>query len=87
VVLEFLGASGKSGSGRYSVINSMGNVPVLYMIVIDGWGAQRWGPRGLSGTECLVGGIGGGALLAYFLTRKGGETPAEERAEVAPQLT
>ena len=28
VVLEFLGPSGKSGSGRYSVINGLGNVPV-----------------------------------------------------------
>jgi len=84
-VLEFLGASGKSGSGRYSVINSLGNVPVLYMLLVDGWGAQRWGPRGLAGTECVVGAIGGAALLAYFLTRKRGETAAEERAEVSGQ--
>jgi PAT family beta-lactamase induction signal transducer AmpG len=82
-MLEFMGASGKSGSGRYSVINSMANLPVLYMIVIDGWGAERWGPRGLAGTESIVGALGGAALLAYFLTRKGRETMAEKRAEVA----
>jgi MFS transporter, PAT family, beta-lactamase induction signal transducer AmpG len=70
MLLEFLGASGKSGSGRYSVINSLGNVPVLYMLVIDGWGAQRWGPRGLAGTECVVGCLGGTAMMTYFLTRK-----------------
>jgi PAT family beta-lactamase induction signal transducer AmpG len=29
VCLEFLGQSGKSGSGRYSIINSLGNVPLL----------------------------------------------------------
>ena len=50
-MLEFLGASGKSGCGRYSIINSLGNIPVLYMIVVDGWGAGRWGARGLSGTN------------------------------------
>jgi PAT family beta-lactamase induction signal transducer AmpG len=70
VVLEFLGRSGKSGSGRYSIINSLGNVPVLYMLALDGWGADKWGARGLSGTECVVGGAGALVLLAYFLTRK-----------------
>ena len=68
VVLEFLGSSGKSGSGRYSIINSLGNVPVLYMLQVDGWGGDRWGARGIAGAECVVGGIGAALLLAYFLT-------------------
>ena len=72
VVLEFLGASGKSGCGRYSIINSLGNIPVLYMIQVDGWGADRWGARGLSGIECVVGGLGGALLLSYFLLRRRG---------------
>ena len=54
VVLEFLGNSGKSGSGRYSFINGLLNVPVLLMIVVDGWGAARWGARGLAATECVA---------------------------------
>jgi PAT family beta-lactamase induction signal transducer AmpG len=68
VVLEFLGASGKSGSGRYSIINSMGNVPVLYMALVDGWGGDKWGGRGLAGAEGVVGGLGALLLLGYFLT-------------------
>ena len=68
VVLEFLGDSGKSGSGRYSIINSLGNVPVLYMLRVDGWGADRWGARGLGAVEAVVGGIGAAVLLGYFLT-------------------
>lgn len=36
VVLEFLGDSGKSGSTRYSIINSRGDIPVLYMLQVDG---------------------------------------------------
>jgi PAT family beta-lactamase induction signal transducer AmpG len=68
VVLEFLGDSGKSGSGRYSIINSMGNVPVLYMALVDGWGGDRWGGRGLAGIEGVVGGAGALLLLTYFLT-------------------
>ena len=70
VVLEFLGASGKSGSGRYSIINSLGNIPVLYMIRLDGWGGDHFGPRGLSGIECVLGTLGGALLLSYFLLRR-----------------
>lgn len=83
VVLEFLGSSGKSGSGRYSIINSLGNVPVLYMLQLDGWGGERWGVRGIAGVECVIGGIGAGLLLAYFLTWgrnvRGPEQPAAAR--------
>jgi len=70
VVLEFMGDSGKSGSGRYSIINSLGNVPVLYMALVDGWGGDRWGGRGLAGAEAVVGGIGATILLLYFLSHK-----------------
>jgi PAT family beta-lactamase induction signal transducer AmpG len=70
VVLEFLGASGKSGSARYSIINSLGNIPVLYMLQVDGWGGDHWGGgRGLAAAEAVVGGVGALALLAYFLIR------------------
>ncbi len=78
VVLEFLGDSGKSGSGRYSIINSLGNVPVLYVIALDGWGGSRFGPRGLPGTEAVVGGAGAVVLLAYFLIRR--EAPDRVKA-------
>jgi PAT family beta-lactamase induction signal transducer AmpG len=70
VVLEFLGQSGRSGSARYSIINSLGNVPVLYMIRLDGWGGDKWGPRGLSGVDAVVSASGALILLIYFLTRK-----------------
>jgi MFS transporter, PAT family, beta-lactamase induction signal transducer AmpG len=71
-VLEFMGESGKSGSGRYSIINSLGNVPVLYMIALDGWGGSRWGARGVSATEAVLSFLGALVLLAYFLTRRPG---------------
>ena len=77
VVLEFLGQSGKSGSGRYSIINSLGNIPVAYMTALDGRGGKLWGARGVAGTEAVVGIIGAVILLAYFLTRKHVELPAE----------
>ena len=75
VVLEFLGPSGKSGCGRYSIINSLGNVPVVYMTALDGRGGKLWGARGLAATDAVIGAIGAVILLAYFLTRKPTEAP------------
>jgi MFS family permease len=75
VVLEFLGQSGKSGCSRYSIINSLGNVPVVYMTALDGRGGQLWGARGLAGTDAVIGVIGAAILLTYFLTRTRTEAP------------
>ena len=83
VVLEFLGNSGKSGSGRYSLINSLGNVPVLYMIQVDGWGGDRWGGRGVALAESVVGGVGALVLLAWFLGRKRRSRPEKPMDELA----
>ena len=68
VVLEFMGASGKTGSGRYSIINSLGNIPVLYATKLDGWGGGHWGPRGVSGAEAVAGSAASIVMLAYFLS-------------------
>jgi len=83
VLLEFMGHSGKSGSGRYSIINSLGNVPVQYMLLLDGWGGDKWGGRGLAGSEAVVGAVGAVILLAYFLThRRVGQVPEVLSVEV-----
>ncbi len=74
-MLEFLGQSGKSGCSRYSIINSLGNVPVAYMTAVDGHGGKLWGARGLAGTDAVVGVIGATILLTYFLSRKRAEAP------------
>jgi len=83
VVLDFLGDSGKSGSARYSIINSLGNLPVTYMLLIDGKSYARWGARAMPGTDVLVGVFGGAILLAYFLSRRSGKKSSAEYAEVA----
>lgn len=70
VVLEFLGGSGKSGSARYSIINSLGNIPVAYMEFIDGKSYGRWGTRAMPATDAAISAAGAILLLAYFLTRR-----------------
>jgi PAT family beta-lactamase induction signal transducer AmpG len=75
VVLEFLGVSGKSGSTRYSIINSLGNIPVVYMQKIDGMAWARWGPRGAPAVDAILSIVGASILLAWFITRP--RKPAE----------
>jgi len=54
VALEFLDGSGKSGSSRYAIVDSLGNLPVVYMTWLDGCGYAHWGPRGVPGMDVLV---------------------------------
>lgn len=67
VSLEFLGGSGKSGSARYTIINSLGNVPVVYMTWLDGRGYALWGTRGMPGIDALASAVVILVLLGHFV--------------------
>ena len=66
VALEFLGGSGKSGSSRYAIINSIGNVPVAYMTYLDGRGYAHWGPRAMPAVDAILTAAVCSILLAHF---------------------
>jgi MFS transporter, PAT family, beta-lactamase induction signal transducer AmpG len=66
VALEFLGGSGKSGSSRYAIINSIGNLPVAYMTYLDGRGYALWGPRAMPAVDAIITAAGCLILLAHF---------------------
>ena len=70
VALEFLGSSGKSGSSRYAIINSIGNVPVAYMTYLDGRGYALWGPRAMPAVDAIITAAGCLLLLAHFVSRR-----------------
>ena len=70
VILEMMGASGKSGSGRYSIVNSLANVPVVYMIWLDGRGYALWGPRGMPATDAIVSATAASLLLAHYIVSR-----------------
>lgn len=80
VSLEFLGNSGKSGSSRYSIINSLGNVPVVYVSYLDGRGYAHWGPRAMPGVDAAISAAGATLLLAYFIF----SSPRQSRAAASP---
>jgi PAT family beta-lactamase induction signal transducer AmpG len=66
VALEFLGGSGKSGSSRYAIINSIGNLPVAYMTYLDGRGYALWGPRAMPAVDAIITATVCLILLAHF---------------------
>lgn len=70
VALEFLGGSGKSGSSRYAIINSIGNVPVAYMTYLDGRGYAHWGPRAMPAVDAIFTAAVCSILLAHFLVSR-----------------
>ncbi len=47
VVMYTLGDAGKSASSRYTILVSLGNLPVVYMTKMEGWGFSLFGPRGV----------------------------------------
>ncbi len=67
VALEFLGGSGKSGSARYSIINSLGNLPVAYMAYLDGRSYAHWGPRAMPAADAILSAAAATLLLAHFI--------------------
>ena len=67
VVLEFLGGSGKSGSTRYSIINSLGNLPVAYMAYLDGRAYAYWGPRAMPAADAILSAAAATLLLVHFV--------------------
>jgi MFS transporter, PAT family, beta-lactamase induction signal transducer AmpG len=77
VSLEFLGNSGKSGSTRYAIINSLGNLPVAYMSWIDGRGYAHWGPRGMPAADAVLSTAGAALLLAHFVFSRRKRSPAQ----------
>jgi MFS transporter, PAT family, beta-lactamase induction signal transducer AmpG len=70
VALEFLGGSGKSGSSRYAIINSIGNLPVAYMAFLDGRSYAHWGSRAMPGADAVLSIIAATLLLAHFVVSR-----------------
>jgi MFS family permease len=71
MVLDILGRRKHAAASGYAVLNSAGNLPIVYMTWLDGMGYQRWGARGLMATDAAANGGFGIVLLlvAIFLGR------------------
>jgi MFS family permease len=68
LMLELIGAGGRSAATRFTLYNAAGNAPVAYMTWLDGQGYKRFGPRGLLGTDALSNLVA--AAIFVFLIRR-----------------
>jgi PAT family beta-lactamase induction signal transducer AmpG len=68
LLLELIGAGGRSAATRFTLYNGAGNVPVAYMTWLDGQGYKRFGPRGLLGVDALSNFVS--AAIFLFLIRR-----------------
>jgi hypothetical protein len=53
LVLDVVGAVGKSGSLRYSILTSCSYIPIAYMTWIEGRASSAWGFRAVPATEAI----------------------------------
>lgn len=83
VALEFLGLSGKSGSSRYSIINSIGNLPVAYMAFVDGRSYAHWGPRAMPAADAIAGAAGAALMLTHFVVSRRRKMSRMRQADAA----
>lgn len=88
LVLDVICSGMRGAAFAYSVFNSFGNIPIVYMIWFDGIGYKAGGVRGLMRMDALVEGLSAVLLFAlapYFvrlLTRR--ERDAEPLRDAAP---
>ena len=69
MVLDIVGLREHAAASGYAVLNSAGNLPIAYMIALDGLGYRHGGARGLMTTDAAANGSFGILLLlvAMFL--------------------
>jgi MFS family permease len=67
LVLEVLGHRRRGAATGYALLYSSGNLGLIYMTWLDGFGYRQGGARGLMATEILAGGIG--SLILLWIAR------------------
>ena len=60
LVLETIGRG--AAATKYNLFASLSNMPIAYMIVVDGWAHTRWGSGGMLYAEAAIGVL---ALCAF----------------------
>ena len=70
LVLDVVGAVGKSGSLRFSILMALGYVPTAYMTWVEGFASKAWGFRGVPMVEALSSLVDLPLIVAWMLWRK-----------------
>jgi MFS transporter, PAT family, beta-lactamase induction signal transducer AmpG len=73
ITFEAIGAQNPLAATNYAVLNAAYNVPITYMLLVDGSGYERWGVAGALAVDALVGLIAClalGLLIALLAQRR-----------------
>jgi len=62
LVLEAIGQG--AAATKYNLFASLSNMPIAYMIVVDGWAHTRWGSGGMLLAEAAIGILALGVFVA-----------------------
>jgi hypothetical protein len=48
-----MGEAGLSASCRYAILVSLGDLPIVYMTVVEGWSYRLFGARGVPASDAI----------------------------------
>ena len=75
LALELIGSRTLAGGTLFTVFTAAVNVPVFYMLHLDGFGHAHFGVRGMLATDASANAAFGLLLLATLALRRGGGRP------------
>jgi MFS family permease len=71
LAFELLGAGAATSGTQFTLFMAATNVPVAYMISLDGMGHKWWGVHGMIAVDAVANGVFGGVLLVGVLAGRG----------------
>ena len=89
VLMVTLGEAGMSASSRYAILVSLGNLPIVYMTVVEGRSYDIFGTRGVPAADALgnlLAATGAGLWVVFSLWRRPGRMPVPAFSSGDPLL-
>ncbi len=85
LAFQLIGASSPASGTRFTLFMAAVNVPVVYMLRLDGWGHARFGVRGMLAVDALSNVVFGVVFLVLVLVAGGhARVVARTDSETAP---
>ena len=78
VVLETIGTG--AAATKYNLMSSIGNIPIAYVTLIDGWAQTRLGSGGMLYTEAALGIVGVIVFIGIALATRSRAVAADDRS-------
>jgi len=73
LVLEAIGQG--AAATKYNLFASLSNMPIAYMVVVDGWAHTRWGTGGMLYAEAAMGILALGVFVAAAMATRAQRPP------------